>query len=202
LKPHVELRGADSGPLSHVLALPALFVGILYDSASRTAALELIKDWTGSEIDQLRHQVLTAIASASLDKFSGLALCVLAIGPAWARPSIRNIELLRYPCKSLFQHNRGSGPYTRPAMTQHCLQVPKAALRTVFRGEPLQSVAQTVVKLASEGLRRRGRGEQQYLEPLRQIADSGITKAERMLALYHGAWGGSLDPLYDGSFDY
>ena len=60
LKPYVELRGADSGPLSHVLALPALWIGLLYDSESRAAALELIKGWTGSEIDQLRHEVRNA----------------------------------------------------------------------------------------------------------------------------------------------
>ena len=83
-----------------------------------------------------------------------------------------------------------------------CVQVPKLALQTVFRGEPLQNLAQKVAKLAADGLRRRGRGEEQFLEPLQQIADSGVTVAERMLALYHGAWGGSLDPLYDGSFDY
>ena len=90
----------------------------------------------------------------------------------------------------------------QPDKTRHLIQVPKLALRTVFRGEPLQNVARTVVKLAADGLRRRGRGEEQYLQPLQEIADSGVTMAERMLTLYHGAWEGSLDPLYDGSFDY
>ena len=86
----------------------------------------------------------------------------------------------------------------------HCdrLQVPKTALQAPFRGGTLQPVAQQVVRLAADGLRRRGRGEEKYLDPLIEIADSGVTLAERTLALYHGAWGGKLDPLYDGSFDY
>ena len=66
LKPYVELRGADSGPISHVLALPALWVGLLYDPQSKAAALELIKGWTGSEIDELRHQVRNVSDAANI----------------------------------------------------------------------------------------------------------------------------------------
>ncbi len=82
------------------------------------------------------------------------------------------------------------------------LQVPKTALQAPFRGGKLQPVALQVVQLAADGLRRRGRGEEKYLDPLVEIASSGVTQAERMLALYHGAWGGKLDPLYNGTFDY
>jgi len=35
------------------------------------------------------------------------------------------------------------------------------------------------------------------LNPLREIADSGLTNAERMLALYNGAWGGDVSKVYD-----
>ena len=82
------------------------------------------------------------------------------------------------------------------------VQVPKTALQAPWRGGKLQPVALQVVRLAADGLRRRGRGEEQYLEPLLEIVTSGVTLAEKMLALYHSAWGGKLDPLYDGSYDY
>ena len=81
-------------------------------------------------------------------------------------------------------------------------QVPKAALQMAFCGGKLQTIAKRVVQLSLDGLQRRGLGEEQYLEPLLEIAESGVTRAERMLALYHGAWKGSLDPLYAGDFDF
>ncbi len=57
LKRYIEMRGADGGPESHVLALPALWVGLLYDHESKAAALELTRDWTLSEIETLREDV-------------------------------------------------------------------------------------------------------------------------------------------------
>ena len=81
-------------------------------------------------------------------------------------------------------------------------QAPRTALQTAFRGGKLQPVAQHVVRLAKEGLQRLGKGEEKYLLPLEEIADSGMTRANRLLELYHGPWKQSLDPLYDGSFDF
>ena len=83
-----------------------------------------------------------------------------------------------------------------------CCKVPKTALQTLFRGERLQAIAQQVLQYSKAGLQRRGRGEEQYLEPLLEIADSGVTLAERMLHQYNTAWGHSLDPLYAGDYDY
>lgn len=80
--------------------------------------------------------------------------------------------------------------------------MPKTALQTPFRGAPLQAVAQQVLQLSREGLQRRGLGEEKYLDPLDEIANSGVTLAERMLEQYSGAWGQSLDPVYDGRYDY
>ena len=51
------MRGGDGGPESHVLALPALWVGILYDAQSKAAAMELISDWTLPEMIEMRDQV-------------------------------------------------------------------------------------------------------------------------------------------------
>jgi glutamate--cysteine ligase len=54
LKTFLEMRGADAGPWSALCALPALFVGLLYDDAATEAALELVKDWTAEDRDSLR----------------------------------------------------------------------------------------------------------------------------------------------------
>jgi glutamate--cysteine ligase len=46
LKKYVEVRTADSQPPSLMLALPALFKGILYDSDCITGAWDLVKRWS------------------------------------------------------------------------------------------------------------------------------------------------------------
>ena len=46
LKRYLEMRGANSGPLPNLLALPAFWVGLLYDDVSLDAAWDLVKPWT------------------------------------------------------------------------------------------------------------------------------------------------------------
>ena len=57
LKRYLEMRGADAGPLPHLLALPALWVGILYDDAVLDAAWDLVKHWSAAERQHLRDEV-------------------------------------------------------------------------------------------------------------------------------------------------
>ena len=57
LKKYLEMRGADSGPLDMLAALPALWVGLLYDPAAEAAAADLIADWTVAEMAALRDEV-------------------------------------------------------------------------------------------------------------------------------------------------
>jgi len=57
LKRYLEMRGADSGPLPNLLALPALWVGLLYDDVSLDGAWDLVKDWSAEERQQLRDAV-------------------------------------------------------------------------------------------------------------------------------------------------
>ena len=56
LKRYLEMRGADSGPLPALNALPALWVGLLYDQTALDAAWDLVKDWTIAEHDFLRAE--------------------------------------------------------------------------------------------------------------------------------------------------
>ncbi len=57
LKQYLEMRGADSGPWSRLCALPALWMGVLYDSASLAAAWDLAKDWDIEDHERLRADV-------------------------------------------------------------------------------------------------------------------------------------------------
>jgi glutamate--cysteine ligase len=53
----LEVRGADVVPLPLMMALPALWVGILYDPAARQAAAELTRRWTFPELLQFQGEV-------------------------------------------------------------------------------------------------------------------------------------------------
>ncbi|MGO1076582.1 glutamate--cysteine ligase [Inquilinus sp. CA228] len=57
LKKFLEMRGADGGPWSRLCALPALWVGLLYDGTALDAAWDLVKDWTTEERAALRRDV-------------------------------------------------------------------------------------------------------------------------------------------------
>lgn len=57
LKTFLEMRGADGGPWTRICALPAFWVGLLYDETAMDAAWELVKDWTQEERDALRRDV-------------------------------------------------------------------------------------------------------------------------------------------------
>ncbi|HWV42030.1 glutamate--cysteine ligase [Pseudorhodoplanes sp.] len=57
LKRYLEMRGADGGPGRRIPALPAFWVGILYDTVSLDAAWDIVKDWTAEERQKLRDDV-------------------------------------------------------------------------------------------------------------------------------------------------
>ena len=54
LKKFLEMRGADGGPWGRLCALPAFWVGLLYDDAALDAAWDLVKDFTMEERHALR----------------------------------------------------------------------------------------------------------------------------------------------------
>jgi glutamate--cysteine ligase len=136
LKRFLEMRGADGGPWNRLCALPALWVGLLYDQTSLDAAWDLVKDFTRAERHALRDGV------------------------------------------------------------------PKQALKLPFRDGAVRDLAREVLKIAVHGLKRRARhnangdDESIFLEPLIEIVEANQTPAERKLELFHGAWGGSVDPVF------
>ena len=136
LKKYLEMRGADGGPWNRLCALPAFWVGLLYDSEALDAAWDLVKDFSMAERHALRDGV------------------------------------------------------------------PRHALKLPFRGATVRELALEALKIAGEGLKRRNRvnatgaNEAVFLEPLVEFALANETPAERKLALYHGAWKGSVDPVF------
>jgi glutamate--cysteine ligase len=57
LKQYLEMRGADGGPWRRICALPAFWVGLLYDSQAQAAAAQLVADWTDADHTYLRAEV-------------------------------------------------------------------------------------------------------------------------------------------------
>jgi len=59
------------------------------------------------------------------------------------------------------------------------------------------------LELSRNGLKRRerklydGRDESDFLEPLDLVIEHGATPADELLKLYHGIWGGSVDPSFE-----
>ncbi|MBW8366638.1 MAG: glutamate--cysteine ligase [Arenimonas sp.] len=136
LKKYLEMRGADGGPWNRLCALPAFWVGLLYDSEALDAAWDLVKDFSMEERHALRDGV------------------------------------------------------------------PRHALKLPFRGATVRELALEALKIAGQGLKRRNRlnqggaSEAVFLEPLVELALANETPAERKLALYHGEWGGNVDPVF------
>jgi glutamate--cysteine ligase len=136
LKQYLEMRGADGGPWNRLCALPAFWVGLLYDDEALDAAWDLVKDFSRAERHALRDGV------------------------------------------------------------------PKHALKLPHRSGSVRDLAEEAVKIAAHGLKRRARlnsngaDESIFLEPLLEIVQANQTPAERKLELFHGAWNGSVDPVF------
>ncbi|MDE3027813.1 MAG: glutamate--cysteine ligase, partial [Paracoccaceae bacterium] len=54
IKKYMEMRGADGGPWRRLCALPALWVGLMYDQSALDAAWDLAKNWDAETREALR----------------------------------------------------------------------------------------------------------------------------------------------------
>ena len=66
----------------------------------------------------------------------------------------------------------------------------------------MQGIALELLKIAHRTLVRRGLGEEQFLQPLQSIADSGQTLADLALQSYSSQWGESIDKAYTQELSY
>ena len=82
MKGYLEMRGSDSGPQSRICALPALWVGLLYDQTALDAAWDLVKGWSIEAQQAMRDEVPRLALKATVPggrSMQALALEVLAI---------------------------------------------------------------------------------------------------------------------------
>ena len=57
MKRFLEMRGADGGRWRRICAVPAFWVGLLYDRTALDAAWDLVRDWSAEERQALRDAV-------------------------------------------------------------------------------------------------------------------------------------------------
>jgi glutamate--cysteine ligase len=92
IKRFMEMRGADGGPWRRICALPALWVGLLYDADALAAAWDLCRDWTAEEREALRrdaaeHGLQATIRGRPMLDLAGEVLGIARAGlAARARP--------------------------------------------------------------------------------------------------------------------
>jgi glutamate--cysteine ligase len=80
--------------------------------------------------------------------------------------------------------------------------VPRLGLATPCRAGTLRELARDAVIIADQGLRARGKQNEQglderlYLSPLHHIAAGAPTQAEHWLARYNGEWRGDVSRIW------
>ena len=96
VKKYIEMRGADCGDQAHINALPAFWVGLMYDQTALDAAWDLVKGFDAETRDGLR---LAASVSALQGEANGVKLLDLAraaVGLSHAGLAARGMDEQRY----------------------------------------------------------------------------------------------------------
>ena len=124
IKQYIEMRGADSGSWNRICALPAFWVGLLYNKQILDQTFLMLKNWKLEEIYQLNKDVQ------------------------------------------------------------------KYGLKSKLRGKKIQNICIEILKLAQKGLSLRDclnknkKNEEHFLNTLFEIANSGVTPAEKLIDEY------------------
>ena len=75
VKKFIEMRGADGGPWRRLCALPAFWVGLMYDQGALDAAWDLVRGWDAETREGLR---VAASVEGLQAKVSGISMIDLA----------------------------------------------------------------------------------------------------------------------------
>ena len=91
VKKYIEMRGADAGDAAHLTALPAFWVGLMYDQGALDAAWDLVKGWSAETREGLRvaASVSALAAEAGGVKMRDLAREVVALSEAGLKARAR-----------------------------------------------------------------------------------------------------------------
>ncbi|WP_191083460.1 glutamate--cysteine ligase [Roseococcus microcysteis] len=181
----------------YVLDVPMYFVardGVLHDVAGAS-----FRDFMAGRVEALRgipatmgdvaDHVTTVFTEVRLKKFlemrgadSGSAAMILAKPAFWV--GLLYDDAAQKAARALTR------AWTLDEIMAMRAEVPQQALQARIAGRELRDVAREVLAISAGGLRARGLGEEAYLAPLWEIAESGMTQADRILQLYHGPWAG------------
>ena len=91
VKKFIEMRGADGGPWRRLCALPALWVGLIYDQSALDAAWDLVKGWNHETRESWRREAGLQALDARVDGvlMRDLAREVLAIAESGLKARAR-----------------------------------------------------------------------------------------------------------------
>ena len=70
MKKYIEMRGADGGPWRRLCALPAFWVGLMYDQSALDGAWDLAKGWSAEQREALRVAASVDGLQAKVDGIS------------------------------------------------------------------------------------------------------------------------------------
>lgn len=82
------------------------------------------------------------------------------------------------------------------------MSVARHGLKGRLGGRDVGEMAKSMVEIARHGLHRRrimdsaGNDETGFLDPINTIAESGKTRAETLIELFHGSWDGDIHRIY------
>ncbi|QUJ75604.1 glutamate--cysteine ligase [Sulfitobacter albidus] len=91
MKKYIEMRGADGGPWRRLCALPAFWVGLMYDQSALDGAWDLVKGWDAQTRDEMRVAASVDGLQAQVGKVNmhDLAREVLALSEAGLKARAR-----------------------------------------------------------------------------------------------------------------
>ena len=96
VKKYIEMRGADCGDQAHVDALPAFWVGLMYDDAALDAAWDLVKGFDTETRETLRVNASVSALQAEANGIKLLDLARAAVGLSHAGLAARGLDEQRY----------------------------------------------------------------------------------------------------------
>ena len=96
VKKYIEMRGADCGDQAHIDALPAFWVGLMYDEAALDAAWDLVKGFDAETREGLRVEASVKALQAEANGIKLLDLARAAVGLSHAGLTARALGEEQY----------------------------------------------------------------------------------------------------------
>jgi glutamate--cysteine ligase len=96
VKKYIEMRGADCGDQAHINALPAFWVGLMYDQTALDAAWDLVKGFDAETREGLRVQASVKALQAESHGVKLIDLARAAVGLSHAGLAGRGMDEQRF----------------------------------------------------------------------------------------------------------